>query len=445
MCLVRCEGVERGSVGQGLLTLPSSQLVRIAESVGTPVYVYNAGDIRAQWNRLADALAGVPHRVHYSVKANSNLSVLRLLRELGAGVDIVSGGELSRVLHAGFSGSEIVFSGVGKTRSELRRAVDAEIALINVESDVEFRTLADVISSSRGSANVGVRVNPNITTETHPYTQTGHSGLKFGVPLDQVADLAMEIARTDGVTLCGLGMHLGSQIEDASRYEAGIERLIGLASALRERGVDSIRSLDIGGGFAISYGSRPELDLSGLTRGVRRIHAETGLTTLLEPGRFLTGNAGVLLTRVQYRKASGGRSFVIIDAGMNDFVRPSYYQAFHDIAVVTRGRVSDEGSSETVDVVGPICESSDFQALDRTLPAVGEGALLAICGAGAYGFSMSSTYNSRPRAAEVLVDSGRFALIREREAEQDLWRGEPSALVWRDAGETPGQRKESIA
>jgi diaminopimelate decarboxylase len=433
-------------VGESLLNLPLKLFETVADTVGTPVYVYSVQAIRDQWRMLEAALADVPHRVHFSVKANSNLAVLNVLRDLGAGVDIVSGAELSRAQLAGFMGAEIVFSGVGKTAAELRRAAEAHVSLINVESDVEFAALAAVVSQYGLTANVGIRVNPNVTTDTHPYTQTGHSGLKFGVPLDQVEELALRMHHTPGVRLTGIGMHLGSQISDPSRYEEGIEQLLTLVRLLQGAGVSSLRSLDIGGGFAVSYGIQDGLDLTALSQIVKRIDRETGLETLLEPGRYLTANAGFLLTRVLYRKSSGGRSFVIIDAGMNDFIRPSYYQAHHEIAVVTSGEISATDRAGPVDVVGPICETSDFQALNRSMPPVGPNALLAICGAGAYGFSMSSTYNSRPRAAEVLIDGDRFAIIRERERVDHLWMGENLEPEWQTMeGRAEDERREEIA
>ncbi len=419
-------------MGESLLGVSNAVFERVAQVVGTPTYVYSAAAIRHQWTALADAVAAVSHRVHYSVKANSNLAILGLLRDLGAGVDIVSGGELARVLRAGFSGPDIVFSGVGKTASELEGALTADVGLVNVESEVEFDALSAVAARLGKLVRVGIRVNPDVTTDTHPHTQTGHKGMKFGVPLHRAEQLAVRMAQTPRIRLCGVGMHLGSQITDPTSYQTGAARLCNLVDAIRSHGIDTLESLDIGGGFAVSHGDTNALDLHALAAGVAPMLKRTGLRLLIEPGRLIIGNAGVLLTRVVYRKSASDHSFLIVDAGMNDFMRPMLYQAFHDIDVVSSGDVHRDAEPGRVDVVGPICESGDYQALDRLLEPVGAGGLLAIRGAGAYGFSMSSTYNSRPRAAEVLVDNTRFGIIRRREKLDDLWRDESVTPIWMD-------------
>lgn len=427
-------------MGQGLLS-------RIAATVGTPVYVYDADVIRRQYAALSAALAGVPHRVHYSVKANASLAVLRLLRGLGAAADIVSGGELARVLAAGFRGADIVFSGVGKTERELTAALAAGVGLVNLESDGEFELLRRLARGRPSPAAVGIRVNPDVTTETHPYTQTGRAGMKFGVPMDQVPALARRIAAERALVLVSVGMHIGSQIADPTPYREGAARLQELVAALRGDGINTLTSVDVGGGLGISYGCGEGMEVTRFASAVAPLARATGLPLLVEPGRFLVGNAGYLLTRVLYRKHSGGGRFVITDAGMNDLLRPSLYQAYHEITVVDAaeeaGRAEEAGgrtvasapsaSSAPVDVVGPNCESGDFLALDRALPGAGPGALLAVLGVGAYGFGMSFQYNSRPRAAEVLVDGGRYAVIRERETADDLMRGERVDPDWRDA------------
>ncbi len=431
MRVVRAASGDRGSVGQGLLT-------RIAACVGTPVYVYDAEAIRRQYAALTGALAGVPHRVHYSVKANANLAVLALIRSLGAGADIVSGGELARVRRAGFAGQDIVFSGVGKTDRELAAALQAGVGLINLESEGEFELLAR-LARERGTGrpvSVGIRVNPDVTADTHPYTQTGAAGMKFGVPLDQVVPLAQRIAAAAELVLRSVGMHLGSQISDPAPYRQGAARLAELVEALRAAGIRTLASVDVGGGLAISYGTSPALDARTFAEAVSPLARRTGLPLLVEPGRFLVGNAGCLLTRVLYRKRSGGRVFLVTDAGMNDLLRPSLYGAYHEIRVVDgdsgAGGAAVSAGGELVDVVGPNCESGDFLGLDRRLPGAGPGTLLAVLGAGAYGFGMSFPYNSRPRAAEVLVDGGRYAVVRDREGVDDLMRGESAQPVWRD-------------
>ncbi|HEU4630824.1 MAG TPA: diaminopimelate decarboxylase [Gemmatimonadaceae bacterium] len=403
-------------------------LARIAEAVGTPTYVYSARVIREQYARLADALAGVPHRVHYSVKANSSLAVLDLLRRLGAGVDIVSGGELHRALCAGFSGADIVFSGVGKTDTELWTALHQGVGLINVESEGELRALSAVAERVGVDAPVALRVNPEVEVDTpHHYTRTGGRGHKFGVPYDEVVELAELCARLPRVRLEGLDMHVGSQLTRMEPYEHGVARLLDLLPAVRAVAGDTLRVLDLGGGLAVSYGGEAGVDLAAFGDFARTVAGDAGLPLIVEPGRFLVAEAGVLLTRVLYRKRSGGKEYVIADAGMTELLRPSHYQAYHHIdAVVPR-----EGR-EVVDVVGPVCESGDFLALDRELDAVAAGDLLAVRHAGAYGFVMASNYNSRPRPAEVLVNQGRFGVVTARERYEDLTRHERLVPDWEE-------------
>jgi diaminopimelate decarboxylase len=408
-------------VGQGVLE-------RITLAVGTPVYVYDAAAIREQYRRLDAALAPVPHRICYSVKANGNLAVLSLLRELGAGADIVSGGELARSLRAGFAGADIVFSGVGKTREEMEAALEAGVGLVSVESEEELEVLTDVARASGRTASVGIRVNPEVAVDTHPYTQTGARGKKFGVPVDEAGALAERVARARGLALRGLGMHLGSQITDAAPYVAAVLKLLELVDGLRKSGVRSLEVLDIGGGLGIAYraGDLP-LDVATFADAVLPLVAPSRLTLIVEPGRFLVGHAGVLLTRVLYRKRSGGRDIAIVDAGMTDLIRPSHYDAYHEIRLV-----GDDArrSRARYDVVGPICESGDFFALDRELPRLERGDLLEVLGAGAYGFVMTSTYNARGRPPEVLADGDRFAVVRQRETPDDLMRGETPSPSW---------------
>ena len=416
-------------MGQGVLTA-RARLHEIAARVGTPVYVYDADAIRTRYHELRGALdaAGVRAHLHYSVKANSNLAVLALMRSLGAGADIVSGGELARVRAAGFDPAAIVFSGVGKTGPELEQALHARVGLINVESAGEVELIGCLAPRFRADARIGIRVNPDVTTTTHPYTQTGAKGMKFGVPLDEVLDTALRVQATPGLVLRSLGMHLGSQIGSAEPYEQGAATLAELVAAVRAAGIDTLESVDVGGGLGIAYTDRRDaLDPAAFAAAVAPLQRATGCTVLVEPGRFLVGNAGVLLTRVLYRKVSGGRVILVADAGMGDLLRPSLYHAEHPIAIVSPDPGTDE---ELVDLVGPICETGDFLALGRTLPHVEPGALLAIGAAGAYGFSMSSQYNSRPRPAEVMVDGERWGIARARESVDDLARGEHVEPLW---------------
>ena len=402
---------------------------QIAEAVGTPAYAYSANMIRAQFGRLTRALAGVQHRVHYSVKANSNLAILRLLRELGAGVDIVSGGELYRATAAGFSGSDVVFSGVGKTVRELEEALEADVLLVNVESEAELRLLDQLAGALGRRAPVALRVNPEVSVETpHPYTRTGEKGNKFGIPYDEALDTASLAVSLPNVRLLGLDMHVGSQVTQLEPYELGLVRLLELLGVLRANGADELRYLDIGGGLAVTYENEVEPDLAGFAALIAPLVAPTGLELLIEPGRFLVGNAGALLTRVLYRKRSGGKDYVITDAGMTELLRPSHYGAYHRIE-----SAAPRGERSVVSVVGPVCESGDFFALDREVDDAYPGDLLAVHSAGAYGFVMSSNYNSRPRVAEVLVEGERFAVVTERERYEDLVRQERLDPEWRSA------------
>jgi diaminopimelate decarboxylase len=399
------------------LYLGRVSLTAIAEQVGTPVYVYNAEAIRERYRSLDTALAGMPHRICYAVKANSTLAVLRILRDLGAGADIVSAGEMSRALAAGFAPERIVFSGVGKAAAELRQAVRARLGHLNVESIEELHRLAAIAEDERIDVAVGIRVNPDVTTDTHPYISTGKSGIKFGVPVDQVLGAAAFIAGHPRLRLTTLAMHLGSQLSDTEPFRQGIGHLLELAEHLRATGAHAIQVVDIGGGLGIRYADEPQMEPVTFAEAVVPLLAPTGYTTYLEPGRFLVGSAGVLLTEVLYRKHSGGKEFVVVDAGMNDLVRPSHYQAYHEIVELE----ASERPTVRADVVGPVCETGDFLALGRTLPDVAAGERLAVLGAGAYGFVMASNYNSRPRPAEVVVDGERWWVARPRETVEELF------------------------
>jgi len=416
-------GLERR---KGSLLLGGVALTRIAQRVGTPVYVYNAEVIRRQYQRLDAALSGVPHRICFAVKANSTLAVLRVFRDLGAGADIVSGGELQRALAAGFPADRIVFSGVGKSAAELEAALRAGVGHIHLESADELARLAALADRRAKQVSLGIRVNPDVTAETHPFIATGQGGIKFGVPFDQVLELARAVHAHPRLTLESIAMHIGSQILDPAPYREGVARLVGLVRDLRAAGIHTLRNLDLGGGLGIRYKDELPLEPERLVQAVLPLAQETGLTLVLEPGRFLVGSAGLLLTTVLSRKHSGGKDLVLVDAGMNDLVRPSHYMAWHEIVELeARGR-----PETTVDVVGPVCETGDFLARDRQLPGVAADEVLAVLGAGAYGFVMASSYNSRPRPAEVLVDGGRWAVVRSRERVEDLYAGETAEPRW---------------
>lgn len=413
----------------GVLHAEHVPLPAIAAAEGTPAYVYSASTIRARYRALAEAFAGVDHHIHFAVKANSNLAVLGLLRELGAGVDIVSGGELQRALAAGFRGDDVVFSGVGKTVEEIDMALAAGVRLINIESEAELEVV-NARAARRGTvAPIAIRVNPEVTVDTpHAYIKTGEKGQKFGIPRDDVMRLLGVIAERPHVTLRGLGMHLGSQINNAVPLRDALPRLLEAVAQARALG-HALQFIDVGGGLSVPYapGEQP-VDLPDYATAVRAAVQDSGLTLLLEPGRFLVAEAGVLLTTVLYRKHAAGKDFVVTDAGMSDLIRPALYQAYHGIEAV-----HESAERLTADVVGPICESGDFFAKDRELPAVDAGDLLVLQTAGAYAFSMASNYNTRPRPVEVLVDGERFAVVGTRETFDDLVRRERLSPEWRSA------------
>ncbi len=402
---------------------------RIARAAGTPTFVYSAAALRDRYHRLTAALATVPHRVHYSVKANASRALLALLRGLGSGVDVVSGGELFRAQRAGFSGHDIIFGGVGKTARELREGLQAGVKLINVESQGEL-DLLDSIARERGvTAPVGLRVNPEVTVENaHAYIATGERGHKFGIPFDDALDAARATLALPGLRLMGLDMHVGSQLSTLDPYRDGLARLEQLGTHIRALGIQ-LTYLDVGGGLPVQYGEGDEEpDLDAFARVVAPVVQALGAELLVEPGRFFAASGGVLLSRVLYRKRSGGKDYVVADAGMTELLRPSHYDAFHLIEAAT-----STGARAVVDVVGPVCESGDFLALGREMDDVSPGDLLVIHTAGAYGYVMSSNYNARPRAAEVMVDGHRFAIVTVRETYEDLVRLEQADPDWRDA------------
>ena len=413
---------------EGTLLCEGVPLERIAEQVGTPAYVYSASVVRDRYTRLDAALGALPHRIHYTLKANSNRGILQLLRGLGAGVDVVSGGELFRAQRAGFEGKDIIFGGVGKTERELREALVARVLMINVESEAEVRLLDRIAGELGVTARIGIRVNPEVTVDSsHKYIKTGEKGAKFGVPYTEVRAVARFAASLPNVRVIGLDMHLGSQLFRLDPYVAGTEKLVELFEQVRADGISTIEYLDVGGGLGVIYDEEVSPDLQDFANALRQQVTAMGVTLLMEPGRFIVGNCGMLLARVLYRKHSGGREFLVTDAGMTELLRPSHYDAFHRIEAV-----HEADGQMTADVVGPVCESGDFLALDRTMDVANPGDLLAVHDVGAYGYVMASNYNSRGRGVEVLVDGDRYAVTTAREQYDDLVRLEQVDLEWRE-------------
>ena len=393
----------------------------LAAVTGTPAYIYSKAALLEGLAGYHNAFRDVPHVVCYSVKANSNLGVLSVLAKAGAGADIVSGGELYRALRAGVPPKKIIFSGVGKSRDEMRDALKAEILMFNIESRSELKVLDEVALEMGVRAPIALRINPDVDPQTHPYIATGLKTSKFGIPYDEALAAYQDAAAMRGLEIVGADMHIGSQLTKATPVADAVARIVALVKTLRERRIE-IRMIDVGGGLGIRYRDETPPTHEEYATVLLPALREAGVTVLLEPGRSIVGNAGVLLTRVLYRKDTGAKKFVVIDAAMNDLIRPSLYGSFHDIRPVDEaGRAR---APETVDVVGPICESGDFLAKDRELPRFEQEELLALMSAGAYGFVMASNYNTRPRAAEVLVDGNRYTIVRRRETYEDLVAGE---------------------
>ncbi|MBK8249166.1 MAG: diaminopimelate decarboxylase [Gemmatimonadetes bacterium] len=412
---------------EGVLHLDGVSLEALATAADTPAYVYSGSTISARYRELTEALAPVPHRVHYACKANASLGILGWLRELGAGVDVVSGGELYRAQQAGFAPGAIIFGGVGKSPQELQAAVAAQVHLITVESEAELREISAIASTQGVQARIGVRVNPEVAVDSvHAYIKTGQKGDKFGVPWDEAERVARLAHALPAVSLVAVGMHIGSQLTNLAPLADGLQRLETLVGRLRSTGVSTLESLDIGGGLYVPYDHEPAADLVQYAAIVVPALQRIALTLIVEPGRFLVAEAGALLTRVLYRKRTGGRDVLVTDAGMSDLLRPSHYDAYHRILAVR-----PREARTTLDVVGPICESGDFLALDRPMEDVGAGELLVLCTTGAYGSCMASNYNSRTRATELLVHQGQWAVITERESYADLVRRETVTPQWR--------------
>ncbi|CAE6884822.1 Diaminopimelate decarboxylase [Ectopseudomonas oleovorans] len=393
-------------------------LSALAQRFGTPTYVYSRAHIEGQYRAYADALSGMPHLVCFAVKANSNIGVLNVLARLGAGFDIVSSGELERVLAAGGDPSRIVFSGVGKSRDDMRRALEAGVHCFNVESSVELERLQKVAAELDVKAPVSLRVNPDVDAGTHPYISTGLKENKFGIDIEQAEAVYARAAELPNLEVIGVDCHIGSQLTTLEPFLDALDRLLLLVDRLAARGI-TIRHLDLGGGLGVQYRDEQPPLAGDYIAAVRKRLTGRDLSLVFEPGRFIVANAGVLLTQVEYLKHTEHKDFAIIDAAMNDLIRPALYQAWMDVSAVQ----PRAGEARNYDLVGPICETGDFLAKDRQL-VLAEGDLLAVRSAGAYGFVMSSNYNTRGRAAEVLVDGEQAFEVRRRETVQELYAGE---------------------
>jgi diaminopimelate decarboxylase len=403
----------------------------VAARFGTPTYVYSAATLREHYDRLVAAFRPLSPLVCYSIKSSGNLAILRLLAERGAGMDVVSGGELHRAIAAGVAASRCVYAGVGKTDAEIVAAIDAGIGLLNIESEAEFEVVADLAARRGRTVRAALRVNPDVDPKTHRHTTTGKKETKFGVDLDRARAFFRRYGRDEWCRLEGIHLHIGSPIYSPQPYVESVTKTLRLVDDLASDGF-TVRTLDLGGGFGADYetGQTPPLsEYAAALVPLLEARVRRGLAIILEPGRTIVANAGVLVTRVLYRKDGGEKSFVICDAGMNTLLRPSHYEAFHfiwparvDAARVParRGREPGVAGLRPVDVVGPICETGDFLALDRPLPETSRGDLLAVFTAGAYGMSMASRYNATPLPAEVLVDGGEARLVRRRESHDDL-------------------------
>jgi diaminopimelate decarboxylase len=425
----------------GRLHCEDADLEQVAQAHGTPLYVYSAGTILDHYRRLDDSLGELDHLVCYAVKANANRAVLRLLKEEGAGFDIVSGGELFRVLKAGGEARLCTFAGVGKSREEIEYALAEGVFCFNVESEAELEYINRIALAKNMRAPIALRINPDVEAGSHKYVSTGRSENKFGIGLERVATVYESASCMPGIAIRGVQMHIGSQITDAKPFAEAITKITSIVLELKQR--YAIEFVSIGGGMGIAYhsslasgegdwwrdrcSSPHPLTIDEYAAAIVPPLRALGLRILLEPGRLLVGNAGVLLTRVRYIKQAEQKKFVIVDAGMNDLIRPALYQSYHEIVPVQEP--SPSAPREAVDVVGPVCESGDFFAQDRELPELCEGDLVAIMSAGAYGFVMASNYNSRPLPAEVLVRGDKFTLIRERQTYEDLVRGETTAAL----------------
>jgi diaminopimelate decarboxylase len=391
----------------------------IAQQVGTPCYVYSRATLERHWHAFDDVLQNHEHLVCYAVKANSSLAILNLFARLGSGFDIVSQGELERVIRAGGDPAKVVFSGVGKTEAEMQRALEVGIHCFNVESLPELNRLNDVAVAMGKTAPVSIRVNPDVDAKTHPYISTGLKQNKFGIDFSQALDVYRQAAQLSNIEIAGVDCHIGSQLSELSPFVDALKRMLVLIDQLAEAGI-TLRHIDVGGGLGITYNSETPPSPQEYADAVLSELKARDLKILIEPGRAIVGNAGILLTEVQYLKTGEEKNFAIVDAAMNDLIRPALYSAWQDIVPVEK---RSSNGFKMYDIVGPICETGDFLGKDRNLN-IQQGDLLAVCSAGAYGFTMSSNYNSRPRAAEVMVDGDQYHIIRQRETIDSLMQGE---------------------
>lgn len=412
------------SYRNGELFFERTRLAEIADAVGTPCYVYGAGAFESAYRAYKNAFSKISPLICYSVKANSNLAVLSLFAGLGAGFDVVSGGELKRVEKAGGDMKKTVFSGVGKSADEIKLAIEKGILFFNVESPQELEAINEIAVGLGAKAPVSLRVNPDIDPKTHPYISTGFKKSKFGMDVGEAEKTYERAASMKGIEIRGIDAHIGSQIFEISSFTDSLEKLLALVGNLEKKGI-KISLLDMGGGLGVRYGAGDAPPpLENFAVAVERLMAGSKPELVIEPGRSLAANAGLLLTRVLYVKRGSEKNFIVVDAAMNDLVRPAFYGSHHEIVPV---KMPAGKKTEKTDIVGPVCESGDFLATDRDFPLVDAGELLAVMSAGAYCFTMSSNYNSRPRAAEVLVKCGRFCVIRKRESFEDMIKGETAA------------------
>ena len=406
---------------QGELYCEQVPVSQIAKETGTPCYIYSHATLTRHIRAYDSAFKSIPHLIAFAMKANSNLAILRLMAKEGSGVDIVSGGELFRAIKAGVPPSKIVFAGVGKNAEEIRDALKADILMFNIESSAEMHALNDVAASIGRKARVALRINPDIDPKTHPYISTGLKKSKFGIAADRALEEFRIASSLRHIEVVGVHAHIGSQLTEVTPFVESLKKVIALIEALKGQGTN-IRYLNIGGGLGITYSDEKPPLPHELADAVSPLVRNLDLTLVMEPGRVIVGNAGILVTKVLYEKIGEAKRFIIVDAAMNDLIRPSLYNAYHDIRPVSEALL--HRPKHMVDVVGPVCESGDFLAKDRTLPDVKPGDLLAVMSAGAYGFVMASNYNSRPRVPEVLVKDGEVHVIRTRENYDDLIKGE---------------------
>jgi len=400
----------------GILYAEEVDLISLAQEYGTPCYVYSRATLQRHWYAFKRAFNGSPHLVCYAVKANSNLAILNLLARLGAGFDIVSGGELERVLRAGGQPGKIVFSGVGKTKAEMRHALAVGIRCFNVESEAELIRLNEVAQGMEKRAPIAIRVNPDVDAKTHPYISTGLKENKFGIDIDKAVEIYLEAVNLPYLQVIGLDCHIGSQLIDSTPFVDALQRILLLAEKLRKQGIN-LQHLDLGGGLGVRYANEVPPEPQAYVQALMQVLDNSPYEIIIEPGRAIVANAGILLTRVEYLKNTANKHFAIVDAAMNDLIRPALYEAWQEILPV---QPRHDSQTQHYDIVGPICETSDFLGKERLL-ALEEGDLLAVRTAGAYGFVMSSNYNSRPRAVEIMVDGQQATVVRRRETFDEMF------------------------